>query len=753
MGNFFISSLTMRNVFLDGSPIFPVMFMLHMTKRFSVHQNFFHQLKSIFSKENIDKFPIITDREKGITSAIKDNGMKLILCTNHIKRDVKLWLKKHAKIFNAKSDSDKFKNMINELLESESYNNFKSTKEKLTENFSTNDKALKYARSLIDDIENFCLYFEYKRYYGFKEKLATSNMCEAFNYIMKSMTEWKKMNVDSILLALNHLQNYFLIEFERAKRNVGKFKKNLNYPDDIYIKVNEFVPLEDIIHHIKLEVTEPNIHLRDKDRQSNNYFANMAVKRGGVSVGKGFFTVQSYTNENTVYIVKLFPKRSCSCKQKSRCYHVIAAEMQIGMHDPESITELNISDIVSMKENKHGKSGQKHFRRIDKDTNIHSQETELEKITVPLKLELDESSDSSVYDDVDPDNTEEIEEVYQTEKYLGQLLVTDHSIIYSAKPSKRIQDQEWSKLKISELRNLKFDGIFKCLEPRTYLTTDIIDRCIQSLISKFNSENLFGYMSCYSIECVLKNLNELVQRNIFHHVLLNKQAIFILIYTDHVDFPIKKHWILGVIDLKNKMISIIDSLMHNRKISDYSITFYALLKLVQVLYSADPVVIFNQTEWQLNIIEDSGQQKDAESCGLYVIAGVYAILKKCPLGEIDDVIRMRYWVRNIIQEYYQERNSIDHSIGKINKIHFEELIKCEVRMERSDPYLRNLFQDIEQGYSGENCDYDDCEGHSHESKKLCVSCRKFYHPEHHLFDEKRSFLFKICLKCSIEYDL
>ena len=162
---------------------------------------------------------------------------------------------------------------------------------------------------------------------------------------------------------------------------------------------------------------------------------------------------------------------------------------------------------------------------------------------------------------------------------------------------------------------------------------------------------------------------------------------------------------------------------------------------------------FNQTEWQLKIFEDSGQRKDSNSCGLYVISSVYALLTKSHLGEIDDVIRMRYWVRNLIQEFYKDKDSFEYSIGILNKIHFDDLIKSEVKIERSNPYLNNIFQIFCQDYSGIKCEYGECEVISHKRKILLVSCRKLFHPEHHLFEETKSFIFYVCLRCFIDYDL
>ena len=51
------------------------------------------------------------------------------------------------------------------------------------------------------------------------------------------------------------------------------------------------------------------------------------------------------------------------------------------------------------------------------------------------------------------------------------------------------------------------------------------------------------------------------------------------------------------------------------------------------------------------ISNDTAQQTDGESCGVYVIANVYCILNSLLLTEIHDVKKCRYWIRNYLQDH------------------------------------------------------------------------------------------------------
>ena len=60
---------------------------------------------------------------------------------------------------------------------------------------------------------------------------------------------------------------------------------------------------------------------------------------------KGCWVVRAADNE-TPYVVQLFPKETCSCPAIKMCYHLMAYKMIIGQ-DLRDDTKPNIHDIAS----------------------------------------------------------------------------------------------------------------------------------------------------------------------------------------------------------------------------------------------------------------------------------------------------------------------------------------------------------------------------------------------------------------------
>lgn len=97
LGNFYLSSLLIRHTAFKQRPCVPVLFMIHERKLTDTHVDMFQEIFKLipsFSKAHV---PIVTDREKAITNAIKRvmPNVRLVYCWNHILRDVRFWCRKH----------------------------------------------------------------------------------------------------------------------------------------------------------------------------------------------------------------------------------------------------------------------------------------------------------------------------------------------------------------------------------------------------------------------------------------------------------------------------------------------------------------------------------------------------------------------------------------------------------------------------------------------------------------------------------
>lgn len=45
------------------------------------------------------------------------------------------------------------------------------------------------------------------------------------------------------------------------------------------------------------------------------------------------------------HAIKLFPTESCTCPSTSRCYHIIAVRMSIGLEDTHSNRKINLTQL------------------------------------------------------------------------------------------------------------------------------------------------------------------------------------------------------------------------------------------------------------------------------------------------------------------------------------------------------------------------------------------------------------------------
>ena len=101
MGDFYVSALLIHHVIFHGPPVIPVAFLLHERKLESSHDEFMKFIASEFptlrQRDHPVKFPLVTDEEKAICSAIDVNlpGVIRLRCWNHTISAVKLWLKHH----------------------------------------------------------------------------------------------------------------------------------------------------------------------------------------------------------------------------------------------------------------------------------------------------------------------------------------------------------------------------------------------------------------------------------------------------------------------------------------------------------------------------------------------------------------------------------------------------------------------------------------------------------------------------------
>jgi hypothetical protein len=172
-----------------------------------------------------------------------------------------------------------------------------------------------------------------------------------------------------MVLILYYLQNYYINEFRRAAKNLGVYHLNKYFPSKFEIKIVEnFIPLENIVQLVKGEIVNSS-ETQDTDRKTFLSVAKYSIDNNFITLNPSLqsITMRSFRNPIANYVIHLWPKTSCSCPSRGKCYHIIACRMSLGMYDAKEKSSLNISEIIKENEKaKHTRSGKKHFRKVDK---------------------------------------------------------------------------------------------------------------------------------------------------------------------------------------------------------------------------------------------------------------------------------------------------------------------------------------------------------------------------------------------------
>lgn len=89
----------------------------------------------------------------------------------------------------------------------------------------------------------------------------TNNPSESINAVLKRMTGWQELPVDSMLLSLFHLQNFYLVEIQRGRAGLGNYKLKSKFKearldkDEIRIP-HKIVAPDEIIQYVKSSITD-----------------------------------------------------------------------------------------------------------------------------------------------------------------------------------------------------------------------------------------------------------------------------------------------------------------------------------------------------------------------------------------------------------------------------------------------------------------------------------------------------------------
>ena len=259
LGDFYVSTLAFQHIMFEESPVMPLAFMVHERKFQKCHEQFLDLVKTKIPRLEKKNVPIITDREAGIVNAFTKMlpNSQLLICWNHILRDLKFWLSKHG---GTVSDMKAYDINVRQLLQCETRDEFDSLFEKL---------KIKWSEPMVD-------YFEQNIYETITKYAArrilekktdlyspysgvTNNCSESINAKLKRLTEWKEREVDNIVLYLHYMQSNDVADLMKSFCGVGewsllrKYKFALKAPETVVLPKRVCHP-DKIIEMIKGDI-------------------------------------------------------------------------------------------------------------------------------------------------------------------------------------------------------------------------------------------------------------------------------------------------------------------------------------------------------------------------------------------------------------------------------------------------------------------------------------------------------------------
>ena len=411
LGDFYVSPLLFRHTLFTESPVLPALFLIHERKFETAHEQLFKLAGSKVTALTRKPFPVVTDEEKGIVNAIEKHlpNATRLRCWNHIFRGARHWGHSH----NIKANEIQgFVADLKELFHKPSIDAYET--ELQQRSTSWNNPVFHYYMKNIHpevytSIGRWVLEAEgvYSPFSG-----VVTNQSESFNMVLKSLQQWKEVPVDCIVLSFYLLQSYFMNEVTRGLAGQGSYHLHPQFlplmeeaevsepvficvrPHDIVTRIREKDDITSTADSNRSQLPQEEDHTqahKPPSALSQLERARIILESGKISFDPKLHLFNVLGSGDRPYVVRLFPRETCSCPSSGSCYHIIAVKMSIGSNtDAKQVRRLNLTMLRKKTRSRKDKtSGRKRPRKADTESN-------------PKKRQKRESPDSDISEEEDP---------------------------------------------------------------------------------------------------------------------------------------------------------------------------------------------------------------------------------------------------------------------------------------------------------------------------------------------------------------
>ena len=382
VGDFYLSTLVFRNSMFKKDPITPVAFFVHSRRYQEDHMRFMTTIRRSLPLLAAKKLLIVTDREFDFSEVFP--LCLNVFCWNHLERDLHFYLKNTANC--PSSEISFYANAFKSLMIEESEVEFDKSWMRFKESITSPCVLRYFEQKLLPAFKNHSSIWTLKEMgISDPENGLTNNPSESMNAVLHNLQQWKQVPLDVICVSLFHLSSYYQREIIRGQHLYGSWilKEEFSHlqhdsslipflpkaidPKEIVVKARETAlpQYEEVSMANNDSTPSTKVNMKQKG-DSQLALAHEAIQDKRVTLTeKGCWVVRAANNE-TPYVVRLFPKETCSCPAVKMCYHLMACKMMIGqdLHDDTKPNMTLLQQKVRQK-NKEKPSGRKAPRKKD----------------------------------------------------------------------------------------------------------------------------------------------------------------------------------------------------------------------------------------------------------------------------------------------------------------------------------------------------------------------------------------------------
>ncbi|KAI1294000.1 hypothetical protein HDE_06208 [Halotydeus destructor] len=355
-GSFYLSALVARNFLLEGSPLFPVILMMHDRRQTETHTLLWDVFMKLCSKEFMPVahlIPITVDREYAITKAIRfycKERAQITFCKLHLVKNFETMLRRKRNFKQRKTTLQQYKVMC----EAQSEDEYESLL-KIAKTEWPADVVKKYLdphRGYDHPTRTKSAAFAVSHFTVFREKPATNNVSESYNSMIKRLDIGRHSRIDYIILQILEDGLFTISDMLCAmnrKKSASNYRINSLFQQECSLLASRFKPvgavaIETTIEKVRLAwqlIVDSRDEIEDPELVSKQAALLQAVNLEALLVtldnGSEFsisatasLALVRRTSDDFQYLVQFHKGQLvCSCNMSKKCQHVYAVKLLV----------------------------------------------------------------------------------------------------------------------------------------------------------------------------------------------------------------------------------------------------------------------------------------------------------------------------------------------------------------------------------------------------------------------------------------